>query len=229
VNASRQTAWRHVVQALGDGPMTIGEIARRSGWSAAHVKRCIGSLRDAGYVEMRRRPWELRRVEYFLTGATLPDGFCVKDDVRLSSMQRVRAALSDEPASVLDLAIRTRQKSETVRMALRNLERDGQAVRVGSAGKRRLWRSSCGASVSTAKAVPDRSATPRIPPSVTLDAIGAFLGDTPLRPLDVAVAARTDADTARRALRALEARGRAVRCGTGPAGATLWRAASPAR
>jgi DNA-binding IclR family transcriptional regulator len=213
MNAGHGSAWRDVLTAVRARPGSFADVARRAGWSKDQTRKCLAALERAGCVRRFRDPADARRHLYEATSRQPPDALRVTTEAAA-------------PWGSLDLAIfDALSKPQTCPQLARSLGSYLVAVR------NRLYAMEHAGHVAC-----DRSTKPNVwrlvgrPARLDLaERLSAMLDDEPRRALDLAATLRAPADKVRRALRELEAVGRAEPVGRGRSGATLWRAASPAR
>jgi DNA-binding IclR family transcriptional regulator len=213
VNARPAGAWRDVLTAVRMGPATFTDVVRRAGWSKDQTRKCLAALERAGCVRRARDPADARRYLYEATDGPEPQTLRVTTEAAA-------------PWGSLDLAILDALSTPQTCPQLAQV--------VGSylvAVRNRLYAMEHAGHVAC-----DRSTRPNVwrlvvrPARLGLaERLADMLDDTPRQALDIAAHMRLPADNVRRALRELEAVGRAEPVGRGRSGATLWRAASPAR
>jgi transcription initiation factor IIE alpha subunit len=213
MNARQAGAWRDVLTALQARGGTVEEIADHSGWSEDHTRRCLHALVSSGYAVRHPDPSCHYRYIYRATNRKMPVKFRMRQDIPPTAAW-LDAKIADSvvtPKTALQIATEAGSYRQLVRSRLYVMESLGEVERV--AGTR-----------------PTQWRLVRRPERLnTLDRVAGMLDRTNRCALDIAATLRIPADEVRKALRKLQDDGIAVQAGRGGRGATLWRAASPAR
>jgi len=205
VNASSHRAWRDVLTAVRRQPGTICDVARRSGWCDDHTRRCLIVLERVGCVTRDPGP-KLRRV-YRATYVEPPETLRVTAERVLpwGALDAAIVGALDEPRSSTQIAHLVGSYRQLVQTRLYSMERSGHVTRDRSTH-------------------PHRWSLIRRPKAIGLaERVVALLDSRPRRALDLAADLDVEPDLVRRALRELEAVGRAEALGRGRSGATMWR------
>jgi hypothetical protein len=218
VNATWDTSLRSyaldVFAAVKRGPAPFSEIATRSGWSRDRTRHALAALVAVGWVAQERSERNSRIVIY-------------SDATRDTSRKSERAEGNAPEWGELDLAIfDSLTEPRTIPAICRLVGATPHAI------EHRLLALELAGHVAcerTAFSYIWRQSTPLDFAKTAAGRVAVVLDHVPRRALDLATACRVSPESARQALRSLHAKGLAEPVGRGRSGATLWRAASPAR